>query len=258
MIVVRSFVALTVLSLAAVACGSADGGGPESSESSVIQNPTPTTPPAAAPAMSKEIHWFRNSAEYKAITRQTYALAAKAVDAKAGGIAGAWGVVLDVDETVLDNSTYQKENQGKPFSQDAWTAWVQRKEAKPVPGVVGFTNHVRALGGKVVLVTNRLDGAECPATEDNLKTVGVPYDAILCKKDTSDKNPRFKAVASGAAAPGLPAIEIVAFVGDNIQDFPDETQDLAGKDDSAFADFGSRFFTLPNPMYGSWEKNAPN
>lgn len=256
MIVLRSFVTLTVLSLAAVACGAADGGDASSSESSVVQAPTP--PPAAAPAMSKEIHWFRNSAEYKAITRQTYALAAHAVDAKAAAQAGPWGVVLDVDETVLDNSEYQKENQGKPFDPAAWTSWVTRKEAKAVPGAIGFTNHVHGMGGKVVLVTNRMDGTECPATEDNLKALGVPYDAILCKKDTSDKNPRFKAVATGTAVAGLPAMEILAFVGDNILDLPDESQALASKDDAAFAEFGSRFFTLPNPMYGSWEANPQN
>jgi 5'-nucleotidase (lipoprotein e(P4) family) len=253
-----------VLSLTALACGAADASADSNaSESSVTQGPAAPAPsgePAAAPPMSKEIHWFRSSAEYRAITRQTYALAARALDAKVQGRdkGAAWAVVLDCDETVLDNSEHQKENQGKPFSQDAWTAWVNRKEAKAIPGAVAFTKHVRDLGGKVVIVTNRMDGTECPATETNLKAVNVTYDAILCKKDTSDKNPRFQAVAAGTAIGSLPALEILAFVGDNIQDFPAQTQELAGKDDAAFADFGSKFFTLPNPMYGSWEKNPQN
>ncbi len=264
MSVLRAVLVLSGLSLAAIACSAAETGDADTSQSGVKEAPAPTatataTTPPAATSMAKEIHWFRNSSEYKAITRQTYGLAGAALDAKlATRKGGAWGVVLDCDETILDNSQYQKENQGKPFSQDAWTAWVNRKEAKAVPGVVGFTKKARALGGKVVIVTNRLDGAECPATEENLKSAGVAYDAILCKKDTSDKNPRFAAIAAGNAAPGLPALEVLEFIGDNIMDFPAQTQELAGKDDAAYADFGTKFFTLPNPMYGSWEKNPQN
>ena len=47
----------------------------------------------------------------------------------------------------------------------------------------------------------------------------------------------------------------MAFVGDNIQDFPGLSQAIRKQGDEAFADFGARFFVLPNPMYGSWEKN---
>jgi predicted secreted acid phosphatase len=47
----------------------------------------------------------------------------------------------------------------------------------------------------------------------------------------------------------------VAFVGDNIQDFPSLSQAIRKQGDDAFADFGVRFFALPNPMYGSWERN---
>jgi 5'-nucleotidase (lipoprotein e(P4) family) len=254
---VRFSALVTVLSLAAAACGAPDGPGADTSEAAIVQ---PAATPAVAPGpMSKEIHWFRNSAEYRAMTRQVYAIAGRTLDANAAARKGtAWGVVLDIDETVLDNSTYQKEHQGQPYSAEAWTQWVNRKEAKAVPGARAFTKHVHELGGRVVLVSNRMDGTECPATEVNLAAENITYDAIFCKKDSSDKNARFKAVASGTAAAGLPALEIVAFVGDNIQDFPDQTQELAGKDDAAFAEFGTKLFVLPNPMYGSWEKNAQN
>ena len=33
------------------------------------------------------------------------------------------------------------------------------------------------------------------------------------------------------------------------------TQAIRERGDDAFADFGARFFVLPNPMYGSWERN---
>jgi predicted secreted acid phosphatase len=44
-------------------------------------------------------------------------------------------------------------------------------------------------------------------------------------------------------------------VGDNIQDFPKLSQSLRDEADAAFGAFGTRYFVLPNPMYGSWERN---
>jgi 5'-nucleotidase (lipoprotein e(P4) family) len=142
---------------------------------------------------------------------------------------------------------------GVAFSQTSWTAWVDRRAATLVPGAKRFTDRVHDLGGRVVLVSNRKAAGECGPTEDNLAALGVSFDAILCRTDTSDKNPRFASLATGAA--GLPALAIVAFVGDNIQDFPALTQDLRNQPESAFAAFADRFFLVPNPMYGSWEKN---
>ena len=50
----------------------------------------------------------------------------------------------------------------------------------------------------------------------------------------------------------------MAFVGDNIQDFPGLNQGLRQKGEAALAEFGIKFFLLPNPMYGSWETNRSN
>jgi predicted secreted acid phosphatase len=80
---------------------------------------------------------------------------------------------------------------------------------------------------------------------------------MLCKPDggPSDKGPRFEAVARGTTPLGLPPLEVVAFLGDNIRDFPGQSQAIRKENDEAFASFGARFFVLPNPMYGSWEAN---
>ena len=98
---------------------------------------------------------------------------------------------------------------------------------------------------------------ECPDTEAVFVAYGLAYDTMLCKPDggPSDKNPRFEAVARGTTPDGLPPLEVVAFVGDNIQDFPKLNQSLRNEADSAFSAFGARYFVLPNPMYGSWERN---
>ncbi len=201
--------------------------------------------------------WYRRSAERRALTAQAYSIATDKLMEKHATVSGPWGVVLDIDETTLNNSTYQQERMdlGLGYSPASWTAWVNRKAATPIDGVAEFLHGVKQLGGKVVFVSNRVAATECAQTELNLAAVGLPYDAILCKTNTSDKNPRFAAVAAGTAKPGLPALDVILFVGDNIQDFPALSQDIRTEPASAYAKFGQDFILLPNSMYGSWEKN---
>ncbi|MGH7754589.1 MAG: hypothetical protein ACREN5_17425, partial [Gemmatimonadales bacterium] len=99
----------------------------------------------------------------------------------------------------------------------------------------------------------------CPDTRANMQALGLAFDVVLCRvAGVSDKNPRFHAVANGTAAPGvLPALAVLLWVGDNIQDFPSLTQAVREQGDAAWAPFGNSYIVLPNPMYGSWEANAP-
>ncbi len=223
--------------------------------------PQAPTAPAVAPATlpPESIRWTRESAEHRALLLQVYRAATAHVEREAAARApGTWAVVLDADETVLDNSLYQLERAraGKPFDAESWRAWCARREAVPLPGAQAFLARVRSLGGKVAIVTNRTV-SECPDTEAVFRAHGLAYDAMLCKPDggPSDKGPRFEAVARGTTPGGLPPLDVVAFVGDNIQDFPGLSQALRKETDEAFAPFGARFFVLPNPMYGSWERN---
>jgi 5'-nucleotidase (lipoprotein e(P4) family) len=224
--------------------------------------PAPAVAPSPSPTVSlapPAIRWVRASAEHRALFLQVYRAATAHVEREAARReAGTWAVVLDADETVLDNSLYQLERAqaGLPFDPASWTAWCARREAVALPGAPAFLSRVQALGGKVVIVTNR-SAAECPDTEAVFKARGLVHDAMLCRPDgsSSDKNPRFAAVARGTTAAGLPPLEVLAFLGDNIQDFPEKGQALRAQGDESFADFGARFFVLPNPMYGSWEKN---
>jgi 5'-nucleotidase (lipoprotein e(P4) family) len=224
-------------------------GGPASA--TAPRSATPAAP--AAPLLPHALRWVRDAAEYEAASRQLYRSLDALIEREARSRASnTWGVVLDADETVISNLTFQIENDGKPYTEEAWTAWAKRRAATPMPGAKAFLDRVRALGGKIAIVTNRRQPI-CADTEAVFKTLALVYDAMLCRTDVSDKNPRFEAVAKGTAAPGLPPIAIVAFVGDNIQDFPALTQAIRNRGDDAFADFGRRFFVLPNPMYGSWE-----
>lgn len=206
-----------------------------------------------------DIRWYQRSAERRALTAQAYTLATAKVAAKVAAAAPAnWGVVLDIDETTLNNSAYQRARAelGLGYSPASWTEWVNAKAATPIDGALAFTKKVKQLGGRVVFVSNRMASNECAQTEDNLAAKGFTYDAILCRTAASEKNTRFAAVQNGTAKPGMPALEVLAFVGDNIQDFPVLAQDIRTQPEAAFAGFGDNLFVLPNPMYGSWEKNA--
>ena len=221
--------------------------------------PNPPNPPNLPnlPNLPNDLAWVRDSAEYHAAVLQTYRVATARVAREAAGRArGTWAVSLDADETVISNLRYQLErgSQGMGFTSESWNAWVRRRDATPLPGAAAFLARVRALGGRIAIVTNRL-GSECADTEAVFKAHTLVYDVMLCRPDgaPSDKNPRFGAVASGRAF-GAPApLDVVAFVGDNILDFPGLSQAMRREGDDAFADFGVRFFLVPNPMYGSWQ-----
>ena len=232
----------------------------------------PTAPPAPAPppapaaqatvplppsASLGAVHWWRDSAERQAAFVQAYRWAGERLRELARGEAGGgWGVIMDADETVLDNSTYQlrrgRENLG--YSAESWAAWVAEKAAPATPGAAEFTALVHQLGGRVAIVTNR-DDPQCPDTRENLRRVAIAADVVLCRvQGQSDKNPRFAAVESGSGT-GLPPLRVLMWVGDNIQDFPRLSQDVRTQGAAALGDFGRRFVVLPNPMYGSWERN---
>lgn len=211
-------------------------------------------PAGAAPEVSAAVHWARSAAEHRAIFVQTYRSASEAVrELAAGRQPGDWAVVLDADETVLDNSAFQLrlERSGESYSEEIWNDWVREEAATPLPGAVEFTGLVRSLGGRVAIVTNREEEV-CEETRRNLAAIGVVADAVLCRGDTGDKNPRFEALRSGDGT-GLPPLELVMWVGDNVGDFPGASQDLRRAPVNALAEVGRRWFVLPNPMYGSWE-----
>lgn len=205
----------------------------------------------------KEIHWFRSSAEYRGITIEVYRAAGDHLAELTRGLAaGSWAIILDADETVLDNSLHERRlaDRGESFTETEWARWVRERAATAVPGAVEFLRKVRSMGGRIAIVTNRADSL-CGPTRDNLRSVGVDADVVLCQPvGPSDKNPRFLRVQNGTAAPGVPALKVVEWLGDNIQDFPNLTQAVRTVT-GGYADFGVRYFLLPNPMYGSWEKN---
>ncbi|HEV8241244.1 MAG TPA: HAD family acid phosphatase [Thermoanaerobaculia bacterium] len=225
-------------------------------------NAAPAAPAAAAtlPALPDDILWVRDSAEYRALSVQAYSLAGRRLEELAAGRQpGTWAVALDVDETVLSNLDHEIEleaNNGV-FDEAGWQRWVARRSAPVLPGAVPFLERVHRMGGKIALVTNR-DEFMRADTEANLRSEGVPFDLLLLRPspDKGAKQPRWDAVEQGTAAPGVPPLEIVMWVGDNIKDFPGGDQSLRRAPAEALAAFGDRFIIIPNPLYGSWKPSA--
>lgn len=220
----------------------------------VLPNPVPIPAEVDLPTA---VHWFRNSAEYRASALQTFRLATERLrELSAGRPAGSWAVILGADETVLDNSVYRRRlaAANARFDMESWNAWVAEGAATAIPGAADFIRAAADMGGRVAIVTNR-DERLCDTTLENLRVLGIEVDVLLCRPSSGDKNPRFAAVANGSAAPGLPPLAVLMWVGDSIHDFPTLTQDVRDAGGAALDAFGRTYFILPNPMNGSWERN---
>lgn len=200
---------------------------------------------------------MRDSEEYATLARQVYRMAGEAVESAARtATGGPWAVVLDVDETALDNSIYQLERAayGQPFEAASWGAWIERREAAAVPGAVGFINLVRNSGGRVAWITNR-DTRLAEPTRANLEAVGLweAGDRVCAQKTpqhTKAERRREIVAGQGACAWSGSPTRILAFIGDQLGDFPAATEQIA--ETCSDASFGHRCFLLPNSMYGAW------
>lgn len=209
--------------------------------------------------------WYRASAERNAIYREVYRLAENAIKEKVQQQhlkPHHWGVILDIDETTLDNSlwNYQTDIQG---SKEDWNHFAAKSISIALPGVKQFARDIHRMGGYVNYVSNR-PAFLLAATKKNFYSQGIYFDQILL--DTTNvgtsfvnKNPRFNAIIYGQAPSKLPPQKILAWFGDNIQDFPQLKQKVMIKQNPngpAYQPFGITFFAMPNPMYGSWEANT--
>jgi 5'-nucleotidase (lipoprotein e(P4) family) len=166
-------------------------------------------------------------------------------------------VIVDLDETILDNSRYEGmllKNRVN-YNQKDWTDWCNRAEATAVPGAVEFLRYAASRGVAVFYITNRNDSQK-QGTATNLKKLGFPNandQTLLVQTDLKDstKEPRRQAVGS--------KFRVVLLMGDDLNDFSDvfeKSQTVEGRvaaADRYKEEFGKRFIMLPNAMYGNWE-----
>ncbi len=200
--------------------------------------------------------WQQHSGEYRALAFQAFNFARISLleRLKTVGKDKKYCVVVDVDETVLDNSPFQgyEINHGKTFDSKDWNQWTSKGIADTVPGALSFLKFAAAHGVETFYLTNR-DTSEMAGTLYNLKTLGFPnadQAHMLLKTNTSDKEPRRQAI--------LEQYHILLLCGDNLSDFSNVFY-RSGKNtieqvNALQAEFGTHFIVLPNPMYGDWEK----
>jgi acid phosphatase len=212
--------------------------------------------------------WMQTAVEFRAVAQQAYQ---QATDALAGALADrAWtaaleqtgdfaslpaAVILDIDETVLDNSPFQGTlvKQGIGFDNALWREWALRGEARGIPGARAFIDAARAHNVEIFYITNREVSLEA-ATVANLQSLGIIADAahVLSRNEEpswgSDKSSRRARIATSH--------RVLLVIGDDFNDFvaartsPAEREKLATEH---AAWWGRRWFMLPNPVYGSWE-----
>jgi 5'-nucleotidase (lipoprotein e(P4) family) len=200
--------------------------------------------------------WMQTSAEFRALCYQTFNLAKMNLDSFLGSYSGSKpiAVIVDADETVIDNSAYEAFLIGNDFgySSKTWTPWMAAAQAPAIPGALDFLNYAKSKNVEIFYVTNRkMVGYE--GTEKNLKALGFPYvdkKHLLLRTDTSDKQPRRDIVEKD--------YEVAFLMGDNLNDFLSVFRKKSIEERFAETDkikdvWGIKFIVLPNPTYGEWE-----
>ena len=202
------------------------------------------------------ILWQQYSGEYRALSFQAYNFARlslkEALWAQANGKPNC--VIVDADETIIDNSRFQgyEIKNGVSYIPAHWTDWTAKAMADTVPGALSFLKFAASKGVETFYITNR-DEADRKGTIENLKKLGFPNvdDAhVLFKSTTSDKQDRRNSV--------LDKYNVLLLCGDNLSDFSNvfyrEGKDTKQQVDANQHLFGTKFIVLPNAMYGDWEK----
>lgn len=215
--------------------------------------------------------WVQNAVEYDALSLMAYQTASTKLE---GALADKnWtasleqaetdvsnlppAIVLDIDETVLDNSPFQARMiaQNSAFNPTEWEKWVLEGNADAISGALDFTKKAAQKGITVIYLSNREANTE-ESTRENLANLGFPIseqtDVVLLKgeKDnwTSSKIERRKVVSEN--------FRILMLFGDDFNDFlPAKNMTEQNRNDlleKYKSNIGEKWFVLPNPNYGSW------
>lgn len=239
--------------------------------------PASTPAPAALPNDNLNATvWMQQTVEYAAVTQTVYraaearldqALKDKTWDAlvpeerEKPAAALPPAVIVDVDETVLDNSPYQARlvRSGGEYDEAGWADWVHERKARAIPGAVAFAQAAAARGITVLYISNRAVDLDADTLE-NLKSEGFPIkDASVfmglgtfvpgCEQNGTEKDCRRRLASR--------SYRILLQVGDQLGDFVQILSNTPEGRAALFRQyrdwFGQRWFMLPNPSYGSWE-----
>ncbi|NCT66572.1 MAG: acid phosphatase [Rhodanobacteraceae bacterium] len=237
--------------------------------------------PAAAPAIAADdnlnaVAWTQTAVEHDLVYRQAFhaagekllkALKDRSWDAlsredRTNAFARLKpAVIVDIDETMLDNSPYQARlvRDGASYDEFTWAQWCREKTAKPMPGALEFAQLAAKHGVTVFYLSNRSQDLN-EATVENLRAAGFPLasDEVFlglgtvvpgCEQVGSEKGCRRQLVGREH--------RVLLQLGDQLGDFLDVLVNTPDGRRTAVAPYldwvGERWFVLPNPTYGSWQ-----
>ena len=198
--------------------------------------------------LPNDVRWVTNSKEYIFLCKQVYKNATKELlsfleNKNDTNLA----IIMDLDETVLDNSRYQIElfEKNQTFNMDSWSKWVLREEANLVPGAKEYIQFIRKNNIQLIFLSNRMND-RLEATKNNLKKMNIysDDDIYLLRLDKKDKKyiRREEVYNSIGRMKKYKNFKIIQYLGDAAGDFPSLDDENIGKTQ----------FIFPNPMYGKW------
>ncbi len=216
--------------------------------------------------------WTQRSVEYKGNALTVFALArirldealadkgwtAAPVEQKGDYQALPPAVILDVDETLIDNSRYQvwmlKNNQ--TFSTKTWNQFCAAQVSTAIPGAVEFTKYADSKGVKVFYITNR--GAETEKdTRENMAKFGFPMGGNVNTFLMQNGKPEWGSAKGTRRAVITKDYRVLLNIGDNFGDFDDRYRtseaDRLKAFDSDMAYWGRQWLMIANPTYGSFD-----
>ena len=238
----------------------------------------------AAPALGQDppahdllnaVLWTQRSVEFKATALAAFALARLRLDqaladpqwtAAPGEQTGAYqslppAVVVDLDETALDNSAYQAWMTLKDttFDPKTWNAYVKTVTSLAVPGALEFLKYADGKGVKVFYISNRTAEEEA-ATRKNMEQLGLPLGAPVDTMLMARKQPDWGSAKSTRRAHVAKSYRILLNLGDNFGDFVDDFRGSEAERVKVFEAhrdrWGREWIMIANPTYGSFE-SAP-
>ena len=232
------------------------------------------TDPSASDLLNAVL-WMQRSVEYKASALTAFALARIRLDQALADPnwtgapreqTGAYqslptAVILDIDETILDNSGYQAWMVLKDttFDPKTWNAYVNTMTSLPIPGALEFARYADSKGVKVFYVTNRTAEEE-PATRKNLEKFGFPMGGNTDTMLMTRKQPDWGSAKGTRRAHVARNYRVLLNVGDNFGDFVDEFRGNEAERLKVLEQhkdrWGREWIMIANPSYGSFE-SAP-
>lgn len=135
---------------------------------------------SSCPAQNNELalRYQQKSAEVMALQLQTYRFAQERFNQKFGQLRAAEkaAIVLDLDETVIDNSALlvRDANQCHDYTQwDTWDSWEQHGNPRLIPGAKAFLDNVNNKKVRIFYVSDRTEKNKAQ-TMATLRKLGLP------------------------------------------------------------------------------------